>query len=174
MAVLLAAVVSGVEHLETRNLNHEHGRAENVSRMVRCEPQTARDNNILVVVDGDRVVHRRQHVCFAVQFSSFVTVVAATVREELGRVAQNLLDADSIHHCQIVDGFCRVGHVHLAITFAEVCLYVSDGRRSEAKPGQARRAELTLSIIYGSAAAWSTWKLGSVQSYFQLVGAATH
>ena len=51
--IFLSRVVASVEHLQTGDLDEEHGGAEDVTGVIRCETQTAGDDDVLVVVDGD-------------------------------------------------------------------------------------------------------------------------
>ncbi|KAI3478446.1 hypothetical protein L1887_59654 [Cichorium endivia] len=107
VTILLTTEVTGVEDSKAGNLDEEHAGAEDVACMIRGEAQTTCDGDVLVEVDGLDLAPGCEHLVFVKE----IVVVAGVA------------DADEVRHEEAVYGLGRVGHVYLAVTVAEVCLF---------------------------------------------------
>jgi hypothetical protein len=67
MPILLPRIIARVQHIYPCDLDHEHGRAEDVSGVVRREPETAGYDDVLVVVHRDDGLPCEVEVVFRVQ-----------------------------------------------------------------------------------------------------------
>lgn len=66
MSLLFARIVARVQDLKSSNFNHKHRSTEDVSGVVWRKAQTARNDDILVVVDSDCGLPGSLHICFIV------------------------------------------------------------------------------------------------------------
>jgi hypothetical protein len=77
MSIFFPRIVARIQNLESSNLDHEHRGAEDVTGVIGRETQTARDDNVLVIINGYGRLPRGLHVGLAVQPPRGVGVLVA-------------------------------------------------------------------------------------------------